>query len=108
MRSQPPTVVTDPAGVARAWNPDALDTPTATVLSGPADGTTDTIAQLTFSASSPRVTFTCSLDGAPAAPCASPASYTGLAAGPHTFQVSPTDAFGNRGPAAAWSWSIAG
>ena len=74
--------------------------------SGPADGTSDTTAQLTFSAR-PRVTFTCSLDG-PAAPCAGPASYTGLAAGPHTFQVWPTDAFGNRGPAATWSWSIAG
>ncbi|MFI5050900.1 MAG: hypothetical protein ACHQEA_13655 [Gaiellales bacterium] len=75
----PATVVTDPAGVARVWNPDALDTPTATVNSGPA-----------------------------AASCAGPASYTGLAAGPHTFQVWPTDAFGNRGPAATWSWSIAG
>ena len=104
----PSTVVTDPAGVARVWNPDALDTPSATVTSGPATGTSDTAAQLAFSASSPRVTFACSLDGAPAAPCSSPGSYTGLAAGSHTFQVWPTDAFGNQGSAAAWSWSIAG
>jgi hypothetical protein len=104
----PSTVVTDPAGVARFWNPDALDTPSTTVTSGPATGTSDTATQLAFSASSPRVTFACSLDGAPAAPCSSPASYTGLVAGSHMFQVWPTDAFGNRGDAAAWSWSIAG
>jgi hypothetical protein len=102
------TIVTDPAGVARAWTADALDVPSASVDAGPADGTSDMQATLSFSSPATRVTFTCSLDGGPAAHCTSPVLFSGLAAGPHSLAVVPTDAFGNRGAPAVWSWSIFG
>jgi hypothetical protein len=104
----PATIVTDPAGVARAWTASALDVPTVSVDTGPADGTTDLVAQLSFSSPAARVTFTCALDGGPPMPCASPVSYSPLAPGGHSFRVWPTDAFGNHGAAGAWSWTIAG
>lgn len=75
---------------------------------GPTDGTTDLVAQLSFSSPKTRVTFTCALDGGPAMPCASPVSYSSLAPGPHSFEVWPTDAFGNHGAAGTWSWTVAG
>jgi hypothetical protein len=42
---------------------------------------------------------TCALDGGAAAPCTSPARFTGLAAGQHTVTVKVTDAAGNAGTA---------
>ena len=46
-------------------------------------------------------TFRCSLDGAVAADCGSPAQYTGLAVGWHTFEVAAVDAAGNADPTPA-------
>src|SRR5205807_1135715 len=50
-------------------------------------------------------TFQCKLDAAAAACCASPAGYTGLAAGSHTFTVTATDPAGNTGNATS-TWTI--
>jgi hypothetical protein len=64
------------------------DAPLITYLdSQPAALTSSTSAQFTFHASDPDATFACSLDSAAAKPCVSPASYTGLADGAHTFTV---------------------
>lgn len=52
-------------------------------------------------------TVTCSLDGKAFAPCASPATFTGLAAGAHTLTVRAVDAVGNTGEASR-SFTIAG
>jgi hypothetical protein len=50
--------------------------------------------------------FQCSLGGAAYAPCASPAAYSALAAGGHTFQVRAFDTAGNVGLPASFTWTI--
>src|SRR5439155_946844 len=56
---------------------------------GSADG-----ARFDFTADE-AASFACSLDAAPFAPCSSPAIFTGLAPGDHTFQVRASDLAGN-------------
>ena len=56
-----------------------------------------TSAQISFAADDVSVDFACTIDAAVAAPCESPARYTGLAQGGHTFSVTATDFVGNVG-----------
>ncbi len=74
----------------------------------PGNPTTSTTATFTFSANDPGATFECKLDGAAFAACDSPKQYTGLAAGPHTFQVRASDLAGNgTDPTpAAHTWTV--
>jgi outer membrane protein OmpA-like peptidoglycan-associated protein len=76
------------------------------VTGGPQGTTTDTTARFEFSGE-PGATFTCSLDGGPFAPCASPATYAGLAAGRHTFGVRQTDAAGHVGATSTQTFTVA-
>jgi outer membrane protein OmpA-like peptidoglycan-associated protein len=81
--------------------------PTApAVTGGPQGMTTDSTARFEFSGE-PGATFECSLDGGPSAPCTSPVTYTGLAAGRHTFRVRQTDAAGNVGATSAQTFTVA-
>lgn len=48
-----------------------------------------------FDAGEPDVTFACSWDGAPFAPCRSPMTYKKVRLGAHRFAVSAIDALGN-------------
>jgi hypothetical protein len=77
----------------------AADTtpPETTITSGPSGTTDSTSAAFGFAANEPS-TFECSLDSGGFAACASPASYTGLGDGSHTFRVRATDAAGNADP----------
>jgi hypothetical protein len=51
--------------------------------------------------------FQCSLDGTPYAPCASPAGYSALAIGNHTFRVRAIDTSGNVDPSpASFTWTV--
>jgi hypothetical protein len=59
-----------------------------------------------FSASKAGTTFACTLDANPAVPCSSPAGFTGLTDGAHTFKVQGTDPAGNSG-AASFAFTIA-
>ncbi len=63
--------------------------PTAAITAGPAEGETitDTPATFWFEADEDEASFECGADGAPLAPCTSPATVTGRAPGPHTFAV---------------------
>ncbi len=112
-------VVADVNATARYWSfyeagagtpPPPGDTtpPETTIASGPSGSGTATDASFTFTSSEPAgATFECRLDGAPYQACASPASYTGLAVGTHTFEVRAKDAAGNTDASpATWSWTI--
>jgi len=55
----------------------------------------------------PAATFECRLDGGGYYACTSPKEYTGLANGPHTFDVQAKDAAGNVDPTpAAYTWIV--
>jgi hypothetical protein len=80
--------------------------PVPTITAGPSGSTTATTAAFTFSDTEAGVTFACALDGAAATSCGSPASYTGLANGAHTFSVTATDGAGNVSAAASRTWTV--
>ena len=85
---------TDPTPAGFTWTVDL--TPPDTVLdSGPSATTINTAAAFTFHSTEPGSKFQCRLDTGSFAPCASGQSYTGLALGPHSFEVEATDAAGN-------------
>ena len=76
------------AGGAGALGSSAL---TVTITSGPPSTSSSRSATFTFRANETAV-FTCALDGATPLPCTSPATYSGLADGVHTFTVVATNA----------------
>jgi len=92
--------------VAVTWTVDTRP-PITTIVSGPPDPSASTSATFTFSADEPGVAFSCSLDGGAAQSCVSGTVYSDLAPGAHVFVVHATDAAGNIGPDATWSWTIA-
>jgi hypothetical protein len=51
-------------------------------------------------------TFQCQLDTGGFSACTSPKAYASVADGSHTFQVRQTDAAGNTGPSATYTWTI--
>jgi parallel beta-helix repeat protein len=82
--------------------------PETTITGQPASGMADTSATFTFAANEAGAFFECSLDGAAFVSCASPAAYTGLAIGNHTFLVRAIDAAGNvDATPASVTWTIA-
>ncbi len=81
--------------------------PDTTIDAGPAATTSDTGASFAFSSNEAGVTWECALDGGGFAACTSPAAYSGLAAGTHTFSVRATDAAGNVDQTpASYAWTI--
>src|SRR5207253_880847 len=99
---------TDPAGntgnASATWTIDTT-APTVTITAQPANPTNSTSASFSFTSSKTGSTFQCKLDGGTNTTCTSPTSYTGLAAGSHTFTVTATDPAGNTGNATA-TWTI--
>jgi hypothetical protein len=64
-------------------------------------------AAFAFRANDSTAGFACSMDGSPFVPCSSPASYSGLSAGNHTFVVMATDGAGNTDPSPArHTWAV--
>jgi hypothetical protein len=83
----------------------ALGTPT--IADKPADPTNRTTATFRFaSASAGGVTYQCSLDGAAMSACSSPATYDGLAAGSHTFQVRARRGSTGTSATASHTWTV--
>jgi Tol biopolymer transport system component len=76
--------------------------PNTTITSGPPLFTKDTSPTFGFTSSEAGSTFKCRLDGAATfTSCASPKTYSGLAAGAHTFRVRATDSAFNTDPTPA-------
>jgi hypothetical protein len=89
-----------------SWTIDTVP-PVTTITSGPAAQAGTSSATFAFTSNEAPPTFACSLDGGSLASCASPKSYTGLADGPHVFQVRATDRAGNTDPTpATYSWRV--
>jgi hypothetical protein len=85
--------VQDPQLVLSVASPGADVTPPETTITS--STTAESSASFGFTSSESGSTFTCRLDAAAWSPCTSPASYTNLSAGGHTFQVRATDSAGN-------------
>ncbi len=84
---------TDAAGnvgpeASHGWTVDTV-APTTTITQKPANPSNDSSPSFAFTAGEPAQ-FQCKLDAAAFAPCASPQTYNGLAAGPHTISVRAT------------------
>src|SRR6266545_4411582 len=91
-----------------AVNNDAdTDPPETTITSGPASLSASPDATFAFTSDESGSTFECSLDGSAFGACSSPATYTGLGDGAHTFDVRATDSSANTdaSPDSA-SWTI--
>jgi hypothetical protein len=88
------------------WTVDTV-APNATVVAAPATASATAFAEFSFTSDEPGVSFTCSLDGVAGGLCVSPVAYSALRIGGHTFSVTPTDAAGNVGPPATYSWTVA-
>jgi hypothetical protein len=70
--------------------------PETTIVSKPPDPSESSTASFTYESNEPGSSFECKLDGAGFASCpATGIAYTGLAGGPHTFQVRAIDPSGN-------------
>jgi hypothetical protein len=95
----------DPTPGHAAWSIDAT-APSAVIAAGPRERTSAARATFWFSAER-GARLDCSLDGGAFARCSSPARYSGLRAGRHTFRVRATDAAGNADPSPTrWTWTI--
>ncbi len=88
------------------WTIDTLAPPTPSVDSGPPNPSTVSNASFTFSDTEGGVGFQCQLDGGGFAACTSPAGYSGLSDGAHTFQLKAVDAAGNSSTVVSYGWTI--
>src|SRR5207248_2108304 len=80
--------------------------PTPVITSTPANRTSQTSARFGFSDTEAGVSFLCQLDTSAFTACTSPATYSGLSQGTHTFAVKAQDAAGNQSSPASFSWNI--
>jgi arylsulfatase A-like enzyme/Tol biopolymer transport system component len=81
------------------WTMDTV-APDMTIDGAPIGLTESQYVTLTLE-SEPDVTVTCSVDGIPGSPCASPVTIGPLVDGSHAFSAFATDGAGNQGPPAA-------
>ena len=102
-RDQAGNVDTTPA--TASWVSDT-GVPSVTITSGSTGATRETSATFSFSSNELGATFECSLDGAAAALCSSPVTFSGLADGSHTLVVHARDAVGNLSAPATRSWTV--
>jgi hypothetical protein len=89
---------TEPTPASRSFvvdtSPDTVP-PDTLIDSGPSGLVSSSSARFTFSSTEESSTFECRIDDAEFAACTSPASYSGLTTGAHTFEVRSTDISGN-------------
>jgi hypothetical protein len=92
-------------GTGFTWTVDTTPPTPPTITAYPASPTNATGASFSFTGEA-GATFLCSLDGSSFSSCASPKSYSGIAAGSHTFRVEARDALGNTGSPASYAWTV--
>jgi outer membrane protein OmpA-like peptidoglycan-associated protein len=89
----------------RTWTVDRSAPGQPTLLSGPADQTTDPGATFELSPES-GTTLECSTDDGPWVPCATRVELGGLGLGGHVLRVRQIDAAGNVGSPAEYRWTV--
>src|SRR5207244_11840189 len=91
---------------SRSFTVDTI-APDVTISSGPADGSTssDRNPSFSFVSNESGASLSCQLDSSGFAPCSPPYAASQLATGQHSFQVSATDEAGNVGSAPR-TWRI--
>ncbi len=94
------------AATSFTWTINTTAPPTPTITSMPANPTNQTSASFSFTDSQTGVTFLCQRDGSAFTACSSPATYTGLSQGSHTFSVEAQDSAGNQSAATSFTWTI--
>jgi myo-inositol-hexaphosphate 3-phosphohydrolase len=81
--------------------------PDTTITSGPSGTVSSSSASFAFSSNDSGARFECKLDAGAFAACTSPANYSALADGSHTFQARAVDGAGNPDPTPATrTWAI--
>jgi outer membrane protein OmpA-like peptidoglycan-associated protein len=81
--------------------------PDTTIDSGPSALSSSAAASFEFSADEADSTFECRLDAAAWEPCTSARDYSGLADGPHSFEVRAVDGSANGDPTpASRAWTV--
>jgi uncharacterized delta-60 repeat protein len=95
----------DPTPAQRSWSIDSA-APNTSITSGPALVTNATDATFVFTATEAS-SFQCQLDAAAYSACTSPASFSALSGGSHSFSAYSIDGAGNADPSpATWNWVI--
>jgi outer membrane protein OmpA-like peptidoglycan-associated protein len=89
-----------------AAEPGETPTPGAPRISPAPPKLTSGTATFRFVGDKVTASFECSIDGGQFDPCSSPARFTGLAPGSHTFRVHGLNVDGDAGPAAAATWTV--
>ena len=84
----------------------AATAPDTTVTAGPAAVTSATTATFAFTSTITPATFTCRLDTGTASSCTSPKTYSGLAAGTHSFTVAATAGGATDATPASATWTV--
>jgi large repetitive protein len=85
------------------WTIDTVAPATPVITGQPSSSSNTRSASFSFTATDS--TF-CRVDGAAPAPCTTPAGYSDLSDGPHTFGVRATDPAGNSSAEATYGWTI--
>lgn len=99
--------VADATPATRTWSVAASGggAPDTVLSATPPSPTNQAAATFEFS-SAPGATFTCTLDGGTAQSCTSPAAYSGLSDGSHTFTVTATSGGVPDPTPESYSWTI--
>jgi hypothetical protein len=84
-----------------------LAPPAPKITAHPSDPSSSPDASFQFTDSEAAVTFACRLDAGAWKVCSTPAGYSGLGLGRHTFDVAALDAAANTSAVAAYAWTIA-
>jgi len=86
--------------------PHSTAPPTPSITSSPTNPSNQTSASFSFSDTQAGVSFLCQLDGSGFNSCTSPATYSSLSQGSHTFSVKAQDAANNQSGVASYAWVI--
>lgn len=94
------------SGTGGSAEDEEITIPETEIILGPNDVSTSSAAFFYFKASDEISVFECQIDGATSTPCVSPATYNGLAEGPHIFKVWAFNGAGLDETPAEQSWNI--